>query len=113
MTLQEIISLGEKSTPGPWNSYERSRYEIDHEFEIRTHNGGTMFRSTSYGNMEFDANYIAAVSPARLLPLLKASLAMREALDRIDECLPEGSWEVQPILNEAMAAFDRAARGDL
>jgi hypothetical protein len=92
MTLREkLLKLKERgigATERPWRPYERGSGGIDREIEIRTATGGILFRSTSYGNMEIDGNFIvtAANSFDTLIDVaLGLVKALEDARDYVDE----------------------------
>lgn len=78
--LARLEELARAATP-KWQAYERNRGLITHEWEIRTPTNGTLFRSTSYGNMNADAEFVGAASPDVILSLINKLRVAREALE--------------------------------
>ena len=76
---KEIAERAEKASPGPFKAHERG-LERWREFEIRLQTGGTLFRSTSYGHMQYDAEFLAAARAdvPRLLEALEVAMGALE-----------------------------------
>ena len=82
--LKRLEDAAREATP-KWKAYERERGRIQHEWKIRTPTDGTMFRSTSYGNMNADATFIGMANPTTILALLDDRKALLEALQNANE----------------------------
>lgn len=77
--LENLIETARAATP-KWCAREKSPGSFMREYEIVQAGGGTLFRSTSYGNMEFDAAHIAAFHPQVAIQLVTEIIALRKAV---------------------------------
>lgn len=78
--IESLRTLAEKATP-EWKTQENGAGTVFHEYEIRTPTGGKLFRSTSYGNMEADAEFISAANPAQILHLIRLLEDCKDVLE--------------------------------
>lgn len=78
--LNELEEKAKSATP-KWFSHERNPQSIMREYEIVQAGGGILFRSTSYGRMREDAEYIAACRPDVILDLIGKLRVAVEALE--------------------------------
>ena len=97
MTLTELKALAQKATPR-WAARERGA-GIYREFEIHD-SGGILFRSTSYGRMEADAELIAAANPATVIALIDDLIAAREALESIQKSVGTSTEALRKYLEK-------------
>jgi len=100
MTLEELLSDLEKKADAAtekWVCRERG-HGIMREFEITEDKcGGILFRSTSYGKMREDAEFIGALNPEQVKKLIAALVVAEGAMEcnesfhrlgGIDDCEP-------------------------
>lgn len=105
---KQVLVLDEKAK-GPLRHYQRGT-GIDREIEIRTENGGTLYRSTSYGNMALYGKAFAHFHTSAPL-LAKACLRMKEALEKI-KVVSGTSTEHWHLANQALADIDKIVAGE-
>lgn len=62
MNLDDLQKICDAATEGPWTHHRQQHCpQINcHEIELRTCHGGALYRSTSYGLMEVDGEFICA-----------------------------------------------------
>lgn len=93
--LARVKELAGKATPGPWQTHTRDMFSHDCEVAILNKTGGTMFRSTSYGAMRQDGDFIAesrTIVP-RLVEIVELLEKERSSLRKSMEILAMGACE--------------------
>lgn len=103
MTLDELQKLCDAATPGPWTHHRQQHCpQINcHEIELRTRHGGALYRSTSYGLMEVDGEFISAAR-TEMPKLIKRVHDLRHLLKRASNFIdPDaGRQPAQDVLDE-------------
>lgn len=81
LDLDELERIAKAATP-KWAAFRRESGPYE-EWEIRQPGGGTLLRSTSYGNMTEDAEYVGVLNPATALELIRLARLGRDAQERL------------------------------
>lgn len=99
----ELRRLAEQATP-LWSARERG-HGVLREFEVIQAGGGCLFRSTSYRNMQADAEFIGAAYPRAVIGLLDRIERLERALGFYAEERHWFQYEETVNLQQTTAVF--------
>jgi len=102
MNLDDLQKLCDAATEGPWTHHRQQHCpQINcHEIELRTCHGGALYRSTSYGLMEVDGEFICAarteipklIKAIKLAKMRFVGMELDTFAHEIDAVLEEKIW---------------------
>ena len=116
MTLDELQKICDAATPGPWTHHRQQHCpQINyHEIELRTRHGGALYRSTSYGLMEVDGEFISAARtemPKLIDRARKLEAALQLAKDKLKTVYFEQTLCPSGYLNHDLKQIDAILEG--